>query len=134
MIKLMKKIIIIICGILTSLIYPKPVAAQTINFCASDSSFGVLCKPTFDKIGPIIGTLLTIILIFAIVIALFFLIYGGIKWVLSGGDKTAVEAARNHIIAAIVGLVIALLSFFILNFVLGLFGLTLTNITFPKIF
>ncbi len=64
--------------------------------------------------------LISLLFVAGIVIAIAFLIYGGIKWVLSGGDKTAVEGARNHIVAAIVGLIIIAGAFFIINVVFTL--------------
>lgn len=66
--------------------------------------------------------IIQLIFVIGIIIAIVFLIYGGIKWVLSGGDKTAVEAARNHIVAAIVGLVIIAGSFVIFSLVFQLLG------------
>ena len=51
----------------------------------------------------------------------------------SGGDKAKVESARNHIIAALIGLVIAFLAFFILSLALSIFGLSLNKISLPKI-
>lgn len=66
---------------------------------------------------------ITLLFVVGIIIALVFLIYGGIKWILSGGDKAAVDAARKHIVAAIIGLVIVVTAFVILNFVFQiLFG------------
>lgn len=53
-----------------------------------------------------------------IIAALIYLIYGGIKWIISGGDKTAIDTARQHIIGAIIGLVIIVLAYVIINFVL----------------
>lgn len=61
--------------------------------------------------------LVTLLFVVGIVIAVVFLIYGGIKWILSGGDPKQVEGARNHIVAAIVGLIIVLGAFLILNLV-----------------
>lgn len=83
--------------------------------------------------GAIVGRGITILFVLAIVIALVFLVYGGIKWILSGGDKAAVEAARNTIVAAIVGLVVVFLSYFILNLVLGFFGLKLGELVLPTL-
>ncbi len=59
--------------------------------------------------------LVTLLFVFGIITAVVFLIYGGIKWILSGGDKTKVESARGHIVAAIIGLVIVAAAFFIIN-------------------
>jgi len=68
-------------------------------------------------------------------VAVAFLIYGGIKWILSGGDKQAVESARNHIVAAIVGLVIVAGAFVIIGVVFKLLGQTnpITNLTINDI-
>ena len=83
--------------------------------------FNVLCGLTLD--GGIIGTLITIAFILAVIIALAFLIFGGIKWIISGGDKTKVEEARGTIVAALVGLVLVFLAFFVINFLLNFFNL-----------
>ena len=90
----------------------------------SDNAFSKLCTQFgADRIGPIIGTVLKILLVAAVVIALFYLIYGGIRWITSGGDKGKVDEARKHIVAAIVGLIIAFVAYFIVQIVLTIFGL-----------
>ena len=66
--------------------------------------------------------IITILFVVGIVIAVAFLIFGGIKWILSGGDKTKVDAARGHIVASIVGLVIIAASFLIFSVVFQLLG------------
>lgn len=58
----------------------------------------------------------------AIFLAVVYLLYGGIKWITSRGDKLAVEAARKHIIAAIIGLVVVTGTFFILNLLFNILG------------
>jgi hypothetical protein len=64
--------------------------------------------------------LLTFILV--IILALFFLIWGGIRWVTSSGDKTKVQAARNTMIYAIIGLIIVFLSYFVINVITTFFN------------
>lgn len=93
----------------------------TVNLCPT-GDFATLCTEATD-LGTVISRIIVILLVGAAVIALFFLIWGGIRWILSGGDKSKVEAARGTIIAAIVGLVIAFLAFFILSIIFQLFGL-----------
>jgi uncharacterized Tic20 family protein len=65
----------------------------------------------------------SLLLVIGVVIAIAFLIYGGIKWALSGGDKAAVDAARKHIVAAIIGLVIIVTAFVIVGFVFQIIGI-----------
>lgn len=53
------------------------------------------------------------------VIAVIMLIIGGIKYVISGGDSKKVTDAKNTILYAIIGLVIAFLAYAIVNFVIS---------------
>ncbi len=102
------------------------------NLCPEKSTFSGLCDASKDP-GQILGIIINFIFIVAIILAFGFLIYGGIRWITSGGDKGGVENARNTIIAAIVGLIVVFLAYVILNLVLGLFGTNLTNLTFPTL-
>ncbi len=113
-------------------------AGPTINPCpdgadGGGTDFGNLCDLDADQVGPLISRVVQILLIAAAIIALFFLIWGGIRWVTSGGDKAKVDEARKHIVAAIIGLIIAFLAFFILSFVLNLFGISLTELQLPQL-
>ena len=63
----------------------------------------------------IINTLLFIIGVLSVVM----LIYGGIRYTISSGDAARVTAAKNTIMYAIVGLIVAFLAFAIVNWVLG---------------
>ena len=53
------------------------------------------------------------------IIAVVMLIIGGIKYLLSGGDAKKVTDAKNTVLYAIIGLVVCLLSFAIVNFVVS---------------
>jgi hypothetical protein len=55
-------------------------------------------------------------------LAVAYLMYGGIRWITSRGDKVGVESARKHIVAAVIGLVIVIGSFFILRVVFSILG------------
>ncbi len=64
----------------------------------------------------------TTFLIVTIILAIYFLIWGGISWITSGGDKARLEAARKRIIFAIIGLIVAFSAFMIINILGSLFG------------
>lgn len=68
-----------------------------------------------NTVAKVAGNVFTIMLIIAVILALIFLILGGIGWITSGGDKQKVASARSRITFAIVGLIVALLSFFIVS-------------------
>jgi len=105
---------------------------SSLDPCSNTNAILASACKTKD-LGKVLGFVVTIAFVIAILIALLFLLWGGIKWITSGGDKAGVEAARSQIIAAIVGLIIVFLSFFILNLVLGLFGLSLFDLKLPTI-
>ena len=94
-------------------------------------SFGILCTVSFQRL---LSNGINLIFAVAAILALVFLIMGGIKWLTSQGEKEGVNKARETIVAAIVGLVIIFLSYLIVNFVLSLFvGVTLSNLQLPKL-
>ncbi len=63
------------------------------------------------------------ILIFLVgAIAVIMLIVGGLRYVLSGGSKDAVEGAKNTILYAIIGIVVAILAYAAVQFVVNNVG------------
>ncbi len=65
-------------------------------------------------------TQITNTVLFAVgIISVVMLIYGGIRYVLSGGDSKKVTDAKNTILYAIIGLIISILAYAIVNFVIN---------------
>lgn len=67
--------------------------------------------------SQVINTMLFLVGMLSVVM----LIYGGLRYVISRGDSKAVEAAKNTILYAIVGLIVAILAYAIVRFVVGQF-------------
>lgn len=68
---------------------------------------------------------ITNVLLFVIgAISVIMLIIGGIRYVVSGGDQSAITAAKNTILYAVVGIVVAILAFALVNFVISSFSAT----------
>jgi pilus assembly protein TadC len=99
------------------------------------AAFAALCKIKIgEQAGGIIGTFMVVLFIIAIITCLFFIIFGGYRYITAAGDQGKTAQARTHIIAALVGLIIALCAFFIVNMVSYVFvGNGLMNITMPKL-
>ncbi len=66
---------------------------------------------------------ITLLIIAAVLLSLFFLIWGGFDWITSGGDKQKLHQARQKITLAIIGLVIVFLAFFVVNLVYNFFSI-----------
>lgn len=132
----MKKIasistLISLVGFLT----PQAFAEQNINACPQGGQFSALCNLNAQNFGKVVGSAVTFVFVVAAIIALAYLIWGGIKWIISQGDKQGVEDARNHIIAAIIGLVLIFLSYLVINVILSFFapGASLMNLQLPSL-
>lgn len=54
-------------------------------------------------------------------ISVLVIIIGGIKYVVSNGDSGAIQSAKNTIMYAVIGLLVAILAYSIVNFVVGQF-------------
>lgn len=78
----------------------------------------------------ILQDILTLVFAIAILMAFGYLIWGGINWIMSQGDKAKIQAARNRILYAIIGLFVMFLSFAIVNFIGMFFGIKLIGASF----
>lgn len=121
----------------TPLAYAQTPNPASINPCTKAGVFQKICElgGTTGSIGGVLSGFISLFFALAAIIAVIYLIYGGIKWITSRGEKDQVEGARNHIVNAIVGLIVVFLAFFLINFVLGFFieGFNITNITLPSL-
>lgn len=69
--------------------------------------------------GGIFQTVTNILLFLVGAISVIMLIIGGIRYVVSGGDQAAVTSAKNTILYAIVGIVVAFLAYAAVQFVIS---------------
>lgn len=103
-----------------------PLIAQVINNPAL-GDLGSLSGPAF--FGKLIPALVGLGLVIGAIVFVFMLIYGAILWITAGGDKIRMEAARSKIANALIGIVILLGFFAILNLVNCFFGIGLSQFT-----
>lgn len=67
------------------------------------------------------------------VIFFYMLTIGAIRWITSSGEKGKLETAQKQITSALVGLVILLLVFAIINLIETLFGISILKLTLPTL-
>jgi len=70
------------------------------------------------KIQSIVTTVVNIFSIIVGIVAVIMIIWGGFKYITSGGDTGNITSAKNTIIYAIIGLVVVALAQFLVQFVL----------------
>ena len=72
-----------------------------------------------DLAGEVFKNVVNILLFIIGAVSVIMLIYGGIRYTTSGGNANSVTAAKNTIMYSIVGLVIAILAFAVVQFVVN---------------
>lgn len=77
-----------------------------------------------DDPVQLIGRIITYLLGFLGIVFLILVIWGGLQWMLSGGDPKKVESARKRITSAAIGIAVIVLSLAIVQFVLMILGKT----------
>ena len=75
----------------------------------------------FNGDDSVFQTVTSVMLFLIGAISVVMLIHGGIRYTISQGDSTAVTNAKNTIMYAVIGIVIAILAFAIVNFVVTTF-------------
>jgi len=88
---------------------------------ALNSTSGGLTTCTGNSTGSIGNLSAQVVNIFSVIVgvaAVIMIIYGGFRYVTSGGDSGRISSAKNSLIYAIVGLIIVALAQVIVHFVL----------------
>ena len=92
---------------------------------AIQQSIGGSCTTGCDpnSLNNTIAAITNVILFVAGAASIIMIVIGGLRYVVSGGNPSAINDAKNTILYAIVGLVISVSAFAIVNYVLGAFHL-----------
>lgn len=83
----------------------------------------VVCEGRDETSTPIIVNIINLLLTAAAVISVIMIIIGGFKYATSNGDSNKVASAKNTILYAIIGLLVAGFAVVIVTFVKNYFGL-----------
>lgn len=103
--------------------------AQVTNPIAPNLSPGTTSQGV-EQFGNILAVIIRTLLIAGVLFFFFIFIIGGIRWIISGGDKTQIESARNTILNAVIGLVVLFALFAILQLIEILFDVSILQIDF----
>lgn len=113
-------------------LFPLPVNAQTSvwsDVCVYSEDTEVA---TLQGLQCLIANILSVSLTIIGIAGFIMLIVGSMKWLLSGGNAQHVEKAKNTMTYAVVGLIVALSAFIILNLVAEFTGIqTILQFTIP---
>ena len=85
------------------------------GICAAKTSDNDNEKGLPEIVNGVINTILYIVGILAVVMVIF----GGVQYTTSAGDQAKVTKAKNTILYGLIGLIVAVLAYAIVNFVVG---------------
>ena len=98
----------------------QPAMAAPVDVLEECNSQSKVCQGTnSNSLYNIIKNVINVLLFIIGIIAVIMIIIGGFRYTTSGGDGSETKTARDTIIYAVAGLVIAIMSFAIVNFVLN---------------
>ncbi len=69
----------------------------------------------------VFSTISSVLLFIVGAIAVIMIVIGGLRYVISGGDASQVQSAKNTILYALVGVIVAILAYAAVNFVINSF-------------
>ena len=81
----------------------------------------LICKDKDKNITDTVKTTINVILYVLGSLSVVMIIYSGILYVMSGGDANNVTKAKNTLMYSVIGLIVALLAYAIVNFVITTF-------------
>ena len=77
------------------------------------------CEGSEDKLPGIVINIINAIITVLGIVAVIFIIIGGVQYMTSTGDAPKVKKARDTILYAVIGLAVCVLAFIIVNFVIN---------------
>jgi hypothetical protein len=121
---------------ITSALNPSQAVVGEIGIKQPETNAGVkvTTQSGAQLLGIIIQNFLTLIYAVASIGVLIMFVWGATEWILSGGDKEKIAAARKRIVNALIGLVLLALTFVILGVMSQITGINLLgDIRLPKL-
>lgn len=121
----MKKILLII-GAIAAIIAPQMILASSSNLVFADAKTQI--ESAVNEVGGsenktdvrgFIGNIIKTMFFVVGVLAVIVIIFAGVTFVISAGNSQTIQKAKTTIIYAVIGLIVSILSYAIVNFVVS---------------
>lgn len=118
------KTVLLSIGVIAGVLFPVLVPATThaidpFGGCSGNTQSKVCQAKNTDSVTKIIKSVVNILLYVVGAVSVIMIVVGGLRYVTSAGDSNGVSGAKDTIIYAVVGLVVASMAYAIVNFVLN---------------
>jgi hypothetical protein len=119
------KAFVLAAGLFVGMVTPVPAQAINVFRQCSANAQSEVCKATGDaneqNATGIVKRIIDLLLFALGITAVFMIIWSGVKYVTSRGDAANVKSAKDTLTYAVVGLIVALLAYAIVNFIISNF-------------
>lgn len=106
---------LLVIGITASVAVPTiPVSAADLDPCTLNPG---MCAGKKTDVNDIFKTIVNVLLFIVGVIAVIMIIVSGIRYTSSAGNSNSVAAAKNTLLYSVIGLVVAIFAYAIVNFI-----------------
>lgn len=105
----------------TILAAPTASAVNVFDQCGSNADAAVCKAQSEDSATSMITIVINTLLFIIGIIAVIMIIVGGIRYTVSNGNASSTKEAKDTILYAVIGLIIAMMAYAIVNFVVGRF-------------
>ena len=106
----------------TALISTSPVLAGDVDpeeLYGTEYAVGLGPGTEDSDLRTILVSVITVLMSFLGIVAVVIILIGGFKWMTAAGNEDKVEEAKNMIMAGVIGLIIIMLAWIIVNWVLS---------------
>lgn len=115
--------LVLVAGLGVTTLHVQSASAATVDVlapCKKDSVKSTVCKGADEtSLNSLMQNVINLLITIIGIISVIMIIVGGIRYTTSGGDAGQTKSARDTIIYAVVGLVVAIMAYAIVNFVLS---------------
>lgn len=102
---------------------PATHAVVVFDSCSGSYADSKVCAATGDDdVIDMTKTVINLLLFGIGIVAIILIIHSGLKYITSRGDPANIKSAKDTLLYAVIGLIVALMAFTIVNFVLERFG------------
>lgn len=96
-------------------------AVNVFDQCGSNADAAVCKAQNEDNATSMIKIVINILLYIIGIIAVIMIVVGGIRYTVSNGNASSTKEAKDTILYAVIGLIVAMMAYAIVNFVVGAF-------------
>jgi hypothetical protein len=112
----------VVAGLGASVLAPQPaMAVNVFDQCTGNSDSAVCKAQGTDNAANMIQIVINILLFLVGTVSVIMIIVGGVRYTTSNGNASQVKEAKDTIIYSVIGLIVAMMAYAIVNFVVSWF-------------